>query len=159
MLSLVYLIYRFCSVFCSFETRKHNCNPCSEHTAEVIVNVFMSLQNCSVCVMLQMSWSEKGAVRGNSLQAESDDVTMADNTLYCSRETGKTQNLKFQMWNISHKRSMWNWLVGVYRVKGQRDFEFASFCSNTHGQSKHGDKLTAQLPVIWLAWHLWCFYC
>lgn len=28
-------------------------------------------------------------MRGNSLHAESDDVTMADNTLYCSRETGK----------------------------------------------------------------------
>ncbi|XP_056628214.1 docking protein 2 [Triplophysa dalaica] len=38
-------------------------------------------------IAFPMSWSEKGAVRGNSLQAESDDVTMADNTLYCSRET------------------------------------------------------------------------
>ncbi len=28
-------------------------------------------------------------MRGNSLNAESDDVTMADNTLYCSRESGK----------------------------------------------------------------------
>ncbi len=36
-----------------------------------------------------MSWTERGAVRGNSLNAESDDVTMADNTLYCSRESGK----------------------------------------------------------------------
>lgn len=36
-----------------------------------------------------MSWTERGAVRGNSLHGEFDDVTMADNTLYCSRETGK----------------------------------------------------------------------
>lgn len=36
-----------------------------------------------------MSWTERGAVRGNSLHGEYDDATMADNTLYCSRETGK----------------------------------------------------------------------
>ncbi|KTG36190.1 hypothetical protein cypCar_00039994 [Cyprinus carpio] len=38
-------------------------------------------------IAFPMSWTERGAVRGNSLHAESDDVTMADNTLYCSRET------------------------------------------------------------------------
>ncbi|XP_026125791.1 docking protein 1-like [Carassius auratus] len=38
-------------------------------------------------IAFPMSWTERGTVRGNSLQAESDDVTMADNTLYCSRET------------------------------------------------------------------------
>lgn len=36
-----------------------------------------------------MSWADRGAVRGNSLHGEYEDVTMADNTLYCSRETGK----------------------------------------------------------------------
>lgn len=36
-----------------------------------------------------MSWADRGAVRGNSLHGEYEDVTMADNTLYCSRESGK----------------------------------------------------------------------
>ncbi|XP_056102520.1 LOW QUALITY PROTEIN: docking protein 2 [Rhinichthys klamathensis goyatoka] len=38
-------------------------------------------------IAFPMSWTERGAVRGNSLHGEFDDVTMADNTLYCSRET------------------------------------------------------------------------
>ncbi|CAM4715322.1 unnamed protein product [Leuciscus chuanchicus] len=38
-------------------------------------------------IAFPMSWTERGAVRGNSLHGEYDDVTMADNTLYCSRET------------------------------------------------------------------------
>ncbi|KAK7135581.1 hypothetical protein R3I94_014299 [Phoxinus phoxinus] len=38
-------------------------------------------------IAFPMSWTERGAVRGNSLHGELDDVTMADNTLYCSRET------------------------------------------------------------------------
>ncbi|XP_043103768.1 docking protein 2-like isoform X2 [Puntigrus tetrazona] len=38
-------------------------------------------------IAFPMSWPERGAMRGNSLHAESDDVAMADNTLYCSRET------------------------------------------------------------------------
>lgn len=33
------------------------------------------------------SWTERGAARGNSIHGESDEVTMSDNTLYCSRET------------------------------------------------------------------------
>ncbi|TRY74268.1 hypothetical protein DNTS_000462 [Danionella cerebrum] len=35
----------------------------------------------------RMKWAEKGAVRGNCSQPETDNVTMADNTLYGSRES------------------------------------------------------------------------
>ncbi|XP_048066278.1 docking protein 2 [Megalobrama amblycephala] len=38
-------------------------------------------------IAFPMSWADRGAVRGNSLHGEYEDVTMADNTLYCSRET------------------------------------------------------------------------
>nr|XP_001341514.7 docking protein 2 isoform X1 [Danio rerio] len=38
-------------------------------------------------IAFPMNWPEKGTMRGNSLHSEPDDATMADNTLYCSRET------------------------------------------------------------------------
>ncbi|XP_051950662.1 docking protein 2-like [Xyrauchen texanus] len=38
-------------------------------------------------IAFPMSWTERGAARGKSLHSDLADVTMSDNTLYCSRET------------------------------------------------------------------------
>ncbi|XP_051964993.1 docking protein 2-like [Xyrauchen texanus] len=38
-------------------------------------------------IAFPMSWKERGTTRGNSLHSDPVDVTMSDNTLYCSRET------------------------------------------------------------------------